>query len=88
MDFITTAGVTGITTLCYLLGLALRLSPAENRWIPLCCGLCGALLGLAGLRWMPEFPAGNWIDALAVGAASGLAATGLDQLGKQLSETL
>ena len=86
MDFITTAGVTGITTLCYLLGLALRLSPAENRWIPLCCGLCGALLGLAALGRMPGFPAENWLDALAVGALSGLAATGADQLGKQLSE--
>ena len=86
MDLITTAGVAGITTLCYLLGLGLRLSPLDNKWIPLACGLAGALLGGAGLCWMPEFPSGNWIDALAVGAASGLAATGLDQLGKQLAD--
>ena len=35
---------------------------------------------------MADFPAANLIDALAVGIASGLAATGMDQLGKQLGE--
>ena len=78
--------VAGITAICYLLGLALRLSPLDNRYIPLSCGLLGALLGLAGLYLMPGFPADNLIDALAVGVASGLAATGADQLGKQLGE--
>ncbi len=86
MDLTATAGVTGITVLCYLCGLGVKLSPLDNKWIPLLCGLCGALLGWAALRAMPGFPAGNWIDALALGAASGLAATGLDQLGKQLTE--
>ena len=84
MDITATAGVTGITVLCYLLGLGVKLSPLEDKWIPLLCGLGGALLGLAGLAWMPGFPAENWIDALALGAASGLAATGADQLGRQL----
>ncbi len=86
MDLTATAGVTGITVLCYLCGLGVKLSPLDNKWIPLLCGLCGALLGWAALRWMPGFPAENWIDALALGAASGLAATGADQLGKQLIE--
>ena len=86
MELFGTAVVTGVTVICYLCGLAVRLSRLDNKWIPLLCGVCGALLGAAGLRWMPDFPASNWIDALAVGAASGLAATGLDQLGKQLSQ--
>lgn len=86
MENVPLVTVTGITALCYLAGLGLRLSPLENRWIPLGCGLLGALLGLAALYTIPGFPADNLIDALAVGAASGLAATGADQLGKQLTE--
>ena len=86
MEITAAAGVTGITVLCYLLGLGVKLSPLEDKWIPLLCGLGGALLGLAALGRMPGFPAENWLDALAVGALSGLAATGADQLGKQLSE--
>ena len=80
------AGVAGITMICYLAGLALRLSPLDNKWIPLGCGVLGGALGLAGLALMADFPAANLIDALAVGIASGLAATGMDQLGKQLGE--
>lgn len=83
LSFVT---VAGITALCYLAGLGVRLSPLDNRYIPLLCGVLGALLGFAGLRIMPGFPADNLIDALAVGAASGLAATGADQLGRQLGE--
>ena len=78
--------VSAITLICYLGGLAVRLSPWDNKWIPLLCGLLGGALGAVGLFWMPGYPAENLIDALAVGIASGLAATGLDQLGKQLGE--
>ena len=84
MDFPGIAGVTGITVIAYLLGLGVRLSPLDNKWIPLLCGLARGPLGLLGLGLMPGFPAENLIDAAAVGIASGLAATGLDQLGKQL----
>jgi len=84
MDFSGIAGVTGITVICYLCGLAVKLSPWDNKYIPLLCGLCGGALGALGLRLMPAFPAGNVIDAVAVGIASGLAATGADQLLRQL----
>lgn len=77
--------VAAITALCYLAGLGVSLSPLDNKWIPLLCAVCGALLGAAGLYTMPAFPADNLLDALAVGAASGLAATGVDQLSRHLS---
>ena len=86
MELTSMAGVTGITILCYLAGLGVKLSPLADKWIPLLCGLLGAALGLAAMALMPGYPAQNPIDALAVGAASGLAATGWDQLGKQLTE--
>ena len=85
MDFSGIAGVTGITVICYLCGLAVKLSPWDNKYIPLLGGLCGGALGALGLRLMPDFPAANVIDAVAVGIASGLAATGADQLFRRLS---
>ena len=77
--------VAGITVICYLIGTGVKLSPLPDRFIPLICGLCGALLGLAGMRLMPDFPAQNVIDALAAGATSGLAATGANETVRQLA---
>ena len=85
MEYTGMAGVAGISVICYLAGLGVKLSPLENRYIPLLCGLCGGVLGALGLAIMPAFPAGNLIDAVAVGIVSGLGATGADQLLKQLS---
>ncbi len=45
--------------------------------------VCGGVLGVAGLYTMPDFPADDVINAVAVGMASGLAATGVNQLYKQ-----
>lgn len=77
-------GVAGITVICYLLAQAIKQTPLANKWLPTLCGLMGAALGVAGMYTMPEFPAGDVITALAVGIVSGLAATGADQIAKQL----
>jgi len=82
---ITGISVAAITIVAYLIGEGVKLSPLDNRWIPLICGLCGGALGIAGMYLMADFPAGDLLSALAVGIASGLAATGLDQSVKQLS---
>lgn len=84
MENIVMASVAGVTVICYLLGLGVKLSPLDNKWIPLLCGILGAGLGLLGMRLIPAYPADNLIDAAAVGIVSGLAATGIDQIGKQL----
>ena len=54
-----------------------------DKWIPVIMAICGGALGVAGLYTMPDFPAGDVINAIAVGMASGLAATGVNQLYKQ-----
>lgn len=54
-----------------------------DKWIPVIMAVCGGALGIAGLYTMPDFPAGDVINAIAVGMASGLAATGVNQLYKQ-----
>ena len=45
------------------------------------------VLGLVGLYLgLPDFPAADPVTALAVGIVSGLAATGINQMAKQLSK--
>lgn len=56
----------------------------DLNWIPLTCGLCGAVLGIVGVYIMPDFPASDYITSAAVGIVSGLAATGINQAVKQL----
>ena len=82
-DFAT---VAGITVICFLIGMLVKASPLDDKFIPVIVGVCGGILGVVGLHVMPDFPVENLIDAIAVGIASGLAATGLHQIGKQLSE--
>lgn len=84
MDF-GSLSILGIAIIAYLCGLIARALPLENKWIPIVCGLCGMALGILALYIMPDFPANNIIDAAAVGIASGLTATGADQLYKQLN---
>lgn len=79
------ASVVGITMICYLIGTAIKVSPLDDKWIPVIVGVCGGILGVVGfITHMPDFPAADVITAVAVGIASGLAATGADQIGKQL----
>ena len=85
MDF-GMASVAAITVIAYAAGLLVHAGHINNKWIPVICGLVGGVLGVAGLFVMPDFPAGDYITACAVGIASGLAATGMDQMVKQLRE--
>lgn len=84
---ITSLGITGvaaITVICLLIGQAVKVSGLDNKWIPIICGVFGCALGILGMFIMPEFPATDYITAAAVGIVSGLAATGANQIMKQM----
>lgn len=86
MDF-GIATVAAVTALCYIVGLIVKASGLDNKWIPIICGVSGVVLGLVSLYiGVPDFPAADPLTAAAVGAVSGLAATGVDQAVKQLSD--
>ena len=78
------AGVAAITVICYLIGQGVKASGLDNKWIPVIVGACGGVLGVAGMCLMADFPAGDMLTAAVVGIVSGLAATGVNQAGKQL----
>ena len=79
------ATVVVITVIAYLAGEAVKLIPAvQNKMIPVICGGIGGVLGIVAMHIMPEFPATDYLTAAAVGIVSGLAATGCDQVCKQL----
>lgn len=78
--------VSAITVICYLIGEAIKASPLADKWIPIIVGLCGGGIGVVGMYVMPDFPAGDPINAIAVGIVSGLAAVGINQIGKQLTK--
>ena len=86
MDF-GIAAVGAITALVYICGLAVKVTALDHKWIPAICGLVGIALGLgAYFLGMPGFPGEDVLTAAAVGGVSGLAATGIDQLGKQMKK--
>ena len=57
----------------------------DNKWLPVICGVLGGALGIVAMLIMPDYPATDYITAVAVGIVSGLAATGINQIGKQLT---
>ena len=85
MDF-GIAGVAAITVIAYLIGAAVKATALDNKWIPIVCGVAGGILGALAMRIMQDFPATDYITAVAVGIVSGLAATGVNQIGKQLGK--
>nr|DAZ17557.1 MAG TPA: holin [Caudoviricetes sp.] len=80
------ASVAGITVICYLAAMAVKATEVDNKWLPVICGVIGAVLGVVGMYYMPGYPATDIITAIAIGIVSGLAATGADQVYKQLTK--
>ena len=79
--------VAVITALVYIIGLGIKATNLDNKWIPVICGVSGIVLGIIALYiGVPDFPAMDPMTAAAVGGASGLAATGINQIAKQLTQ--
>lgn len=84
MDF-GIASVAAITVICYLVAQGVKATSLDNKWLPVLCGVVGGVLGVVGMYVMPDYPANDVITSVAVGIVSGLAATGINQIYKQLS---
>jgi len=82
-ELITT--IPAIIVIAYLVGMGCKAVEAiPDKFIPVIVGAVGAILGIVGMYTMAEFPAQDVLNALAIGIASGLASTGVNQIVKQL----
>ena len=78
--------VIGIIFLCFLIGSGLKAwDTFDDRKIPILMGVSGAIIGVIIYYVEPDLlgSAGGIISAIIKGAASGWAATGIDQIYKQ-----
>ena len=79
--------VVAITVIVYIIGQGIKATELDNKWIPGICGILGMILGVAAMYLgVPDFPATDLLTAAAVGGASGLAATGINQTVKQMKQ--
>lgn len=84
MDFSTVGTVVAIVVITYLIGYALKIIPSvKDNAIPVIVGAAGGVLGVIGMYVMPDFPANDILNAIAIGIVSGLASTGANQVYKQ-----
>ena len=83
------APIASIAILCYVLGGFLKALGKEKLdcLIPQIVDVFGGGIGVLAFYTIPGYlSATNWLDALAIGAASGLVAVGINQIVKQSSK--
>lgn len=82
--------IPAVVVICWFIGLCMKNlinSDKVDKFIPCVCGLIGGILGLIIFFTTPDLiAADSWFVALATGIVSGLSATGLDQIKKQLTK--
>lgn len=87
MDIMQTGTVLAIVVITYLIGAAAKLIPhIKDEYIPVIVGVAGGVLGVAGMYLMPDFPAQDIMNAIAIGIVSGLSSTGVNQVYKQIKK--
>jgi membrane associated rhomboid family serine protease len=85
MDITQIGTVLAIVVITYLIGLAAKVIPGvKDELIPVIVGVSGGILGVVGMYVIPDFPAQDVLNAIAVGIVSGLASTGVNQVYKQI----
>lgn len=84
MDITTLDSCVAIVMICYVVGMGCKASKKiSDELIPVIMALVGGILGAVGMGVIPDFPATDYITAIAVGMFNGLSATGVNQLFKQ-----
>lgn len=84
MDITSVGTVMAIVVITYLIGLGAKNIPTiKDEVIPVIVGVFGGILGVVGMFIMPDFPAHDILNAIAIGVVSGLSSTGVNQVWKQ-----
>lgn len=84
MDITTLGSCVAIVMICYVVGMGCKASKKiSDELIPVIMAVIGGILGAVGMGVIPDFPATDYITAIAVGMFNGLSATGVNQVIKQ-----
>lgn len=87
MDYIA---IPAIVVICWFIGMCIKSlgsSELADRLIPVIVGLVGGILGVVIFYTSPSMmDVDNVFNAIATGIVSGLSATGIDQIVKQLKK--
>lgn len=87
IDISTFATYAAIVVICYVVGFCCKkIAVIKDNLIPVIVSVLGGILGVAGYFIIPDYPANDIINAIAVGLFSGLASTGVNQIFKQLNK--
>ncbi len=91
MEYLELISVPAIATIVYWVINIIKYAVKENetfkRFIPLIAAALGAVLGVVAFYAVPSIiPAANVCVAILIGGASGLTATGTNQIIKQLGK--
>lgn len=91
MEYLELISVPAIATVVYWIINIIKYAVQENekfkRFIPLISAALGAVLGVVAFYALPSIiPANNVCVAILIGGASGLTATGTNQIVKQLTK--
>lgn len=87
MDIMQMGTVLAIVVITYLVGLGIKVIPQiKDEAIPVIVGCAGGILGVIAMYIMPDFPATDILNAIAIGIVSGLASTGVNQIYKQATK--
>lgn len=87
IDITQVGTALAIVVIAYLVGLAAKaIKVIPDKAIPIIVGIVGGILGVIGMYVIPDFPANDVLNAIAVGIVSGLASTGVNQVYKQVTK--
>ena len=73
MDISVIGTVLAIVVITYLIELAMKqILQVKDELIPVVVGTSGGILGIIGMYVIPDFPASDILNAIAVGIVSGI----------------
>ena len=66
MDISTLGSCVAIVMICYIVGMGCKASKRiSDEWIPVIMAVIGGILGAVGMGIIPDFPATDYITAVA-----------------------
>ena len=76
MESLGFTAIPAIMVICYLIAQTVKATALDNKWLPIICGISGAVLGIAAMRIMPEYGANDPLTAIAIGIVLDLVSAG------------